>query len=243
MIRLKQFELKYRKSDRKLFNGTDMDIEAGDLVGMIGPNGAGKTSLFHVLSGCPPPNAEVRGQVKVKCPLDSRTIVLQNAWLPTLLTVGELIELVLALNLEDRPMAKEEFLESLDPINRQRLERLGDIRFGRLSTGEQQWLVVALGLFNSQSLALLDEPTSGLDPASRYLIWQSIHHQRTLGKTILVSSHLIDEISEQVDYFYLLKEGGVERFENAKDFRETYAAETSDQAFVKAFHPSLLGKK
>jgi ABC-2 type transport system ATP-binding protein len=241
MISLKQFELKYRESERILFNGTCMDIGAGDLVGIIGPNGAGKTSLFHVLAGCPPPKAEIRGSVKVNCPLDSRTIVLQNAWLPTLLTVWELIELVLALNLEHKATAKEEFFESLDEINLERLDRLGDVRFGRLSTGEQQWLVVALGLFNSQSLALLDEPTSGLDPASRYLIWQSIHHQRTLGKTILVSSHLIDEISEQVDYFYLLKEGGVERFDDASHFRKTYAAQTSDQAFVKAFHRGLLG--
>lgn len=98
-----------------------------------------------------------------------------------------------------------------------------------------------MGLFNSQSLALLDEPTSGLDPASRYLVWQAIHHQRTLGKTILVSSHLIDEISEQVDYFFLLKEGGVERFGSSGEFRLKYAAQTSDQAFVQAFHPHLLG--
>src|SRR5690606_17352205 len=104
------------------------------------------------------------------------------------------------------------YLESLSPRARRRFDIIRHRRFGSLSTGERQWFTVSIGLHYTPKLCLLDEPTSGLDPEIRYLLWESIETSRRKGCTILIASHLIDEIADRADAFYLLHERQLHHF-------------------------------
>ncbi|MCY1359215.1 daunorubicin resistance ABC transporter, ATP-binding protein [compost metagenome] len=81
---------------------------------------------------------------------------------------------------------------------------------------------------------LLDEPTAGVDVQYRHLIWGLIKDARARGRSIVVSSHLLDEIASNVDYFYFIQKGSAERFQSMKDFLDSYESNSPDEAFIKA---------
>lgn len=235
MVSLQLHELRYPGAPDTLFEQARLHVPQGGMMGLIGPNGAGKTTLFHqVMENQLLPCS---GEIQVDCPPAQRQMVLQHAWLPWLLTPRELLRLFLNLN-EKNPKTKACHFEAfIGGSGRDRFQRLKNRRYGKLSSGERQWFSVALGLFLGGSLVLLDEPTSGLDPESRFLVWESISQANNEGKTILVSSHLIDEIAEKVQGFYLIHQKQFRFFENREAFIQKFGGRNSDEAFVNAFNP------
>jgi ABC-2 type transport system ATP-binding protein len=115
-----------------------------------------------------------------------------------------------------------------------RWREIADRRFGRCSGGERAWLLCALMLFLDRELYLLDEPTVGVDPEFRALIWNRIRLRAREGKTILVSSHLLDEIGQNVDRLILLLAGQVRTFDDVDSFKRFYGKTTADEAFQAA---------
>jgi ABC-2 type transport system ATP-binding protein len=180
-----------RYGDVKAVDGIDFDVMAGEVFGLLGPNGAGKTTTVEILEGLRSPDggqATVLG-VDVANGADSLKprigVSLQTASLYPKLTVVEVIDLFRSFYARPRPT--EELINALE---------LGERRNAQtreLSGGQRQRLAVALALVNDPELIFLDEPTTGLDPAARRSLWDLIRSLKAAGRTILLTTHYMDE--------------------------------------------------
>ena len=175
----------------------DLHVRSGEVFALLGPNGAGKTTAVEILEGH---RSRTAGQVSVlgfdpglsQRALKQRIgIVLQETGVDPYLTVEETIDLYRGYYPHPRPLA--EILE---------LVGLGDQRSSRvirLSGGQQRRLDVAIGLSGDPDLIFLDEPTTGFDPAARHGAWQMIEGLQSLGKTVFLTTHYMDEAERLAD--------------------------------------------
>ena len=184
-------DLRKRYGDVNAVDGVTFHVRKGEVFGLLGPNGAGKTTTVEILEGLRAPDA---GEVRVLGLDVSRDagalkerigLALQTAALYPRLTVRELLELFASFYQRARPVS--ELLELLD---------LGEKRNAQtkvLSGGQRQRLSVALALINEPELVFLDEPTTGLDPAARRALWDIIEAQKRDGRTVLLTTHYLEE--------------------------------------------------
>jgi ABC-2 type transport system ATP-binding protein len=188
-------------------DGVDLEVRRGEVLALLGPNGAGKTTLVEILEGH---RAADAGEVRVlgfdparreRAFRDRIGIVLQEAALDSLLTVREAIELYGAAYPSPRPAAEVAELVGLG-------DRL-DARAGTLSGGQRRRLDLAVGIGGDPELVFLDEPTTGFDPAARRQSWDLIRGLRALGKTILLTTHYMEEAQQLADRVVLLSGGRV----------------------------------
>ena len=203
-----------RYGDTHAVDGVSFDVAAGSVFGLLGPNGAGKTTTVEVLEGLRAPDSgEVRvlGIDAVRHPDDLKArigVSLQTAALYPKLTVVEVLDLFRGFYPRGRP--SDALIELMD---------LGEKRTTRtqnLSGGQRQRLSVALALVNDPELAFLDEPTTGMDPAARRALWDIILTLKAGGKTVLLTTHYLEEaevLCDRVaimDHGRILEEGTVE---------------------------------
>jgi ABC-2 type transport system ATP-binding protein len=185
---------------RRVVDGLDLEVGAGEVVGLIGANGAGKTTTVECLEGLRRPDAgflRVLGVDPVIDPL--RGLVgsqLQSAGLPDRLRVGEAARLFGGRD-------GEELLERFGLSERRRSA------FASLSGGERQRLFLVLALVNEPRLVILDELTQGLDPAARRSVWSAIDQLRTSGTTVLLVTHELDEAEQLCDRVVAMRAGRV----------------------------------
>ena len=188
-------------------DGVDLEVRRGEVLALLGPNGAGKTTLVEILEGHRSADA---GEVRVlgfdparreRAFRERIGIVLQEAALDSLLTVREAIELYGAAYPTPRPADEVAGLVGLG-------DRL-DARAGTLSGGQRRRLDLAVGIGGDPELVFLDEPTTGFDPAARRQSWELIRGLRTLGKTILLTTHYMEEAQQLADRVVLLAGGRV----------------------------------
>jgi ABC-2 type transport system ATP-binding protein len=186
-------------------DGVDLDVHRGEVLALLGPNGAGKTTLVEILEGHRTADA---GAVKVFGFDPARRerafrqrigIVLQDAALETRLTVRETLELYAAAYPSPRPAAEVAELVGLS-------DRL-DARNETLSGGQRRRLDLAVGICGDPELVFLDEPTTGFDPAARRQSWQLIRDLRSLGKTILLTTHYMEEAQQLADRVVVISGG------------------------------------
>ena len=183
------------------------EVNQGEIFGLIGPNGAGKTTTMECVEGLRRPD---RGRIAVLS-LDPRRearalqqrvgIQLQQAQLQKRITVAEAVDLWASL-----------YRRHVDPIAL--LERLGlvDKRrawFMTLSGGQKQRLFIALALIHDPDVVLLDELTTGLDPQARLAIWEMVRAIRERGKTVLLTTHLMEEAQRLCDRVAIIDRGRV----------------------------------
>jgi ABC-2 type transport system ATP-binding protein len=187
--------------------GIDLEVHAGEVFAFLGPNGAGKTSTVEILEGYRRPTA---GEVDVlgadPAAGDERWrarigVVLQSGEIEPLLTVHELLELYAGYYAAPRPID--------DTITQVGLDDARDRRAGKLSGGQQRRLHVALALIGDPELLFLDEPTTGFDPAARRGAWDVIAGLRTLGKTVFLTTHYIEEAEVLADRVAIIKAGRI----------------------------------
>lgn len=228
MIRLTGVTFTYRNATAPTLSGLDAALENGRIHGLIGANGAGKSTLFGLLMGLSRPTA---GRVEVDAPADRRVLVPQTVTAPWSLKAAEVRDLILALNGTFSGEARDRFMAGMTGEERQRFERIAGRRFGQLSNGERAWLLCALILFRDSDLYLLDEPTVGIDPEFRHLVWSRINARVAEGRTIVVSSHVLEEIGARVDDLFLLANGRLQRFESLEQMVATYGGRTVDETF------------
>ena len=187
--------------------GIDLTIAQGEIFALLGPNGAGKTTVVEILEGY---RARNGGQVDVlgvdpqRATRDWRArigVVLQTSRMEPELKVWE----TLALFAGYYPDALSVDL-ALELVG---LSRERDRRVGRLSGGQQRRLDVGLALVGNPELLFLDEPTTGFDPAARRQFWQVTRGLRDLGKTVLLTTHYMDEARNLADRVAILTRGRV----------------------------------
>jgi ABC-2 type transport system ATP-binding protein len=196
-----------RYGDAVALKGVDLRIEGAGIFGLLGPNGAGKTTLAEILEGLRlPTSGEVRvaGMDPAADPHGLRErmgVQLQSTSLPSDLQVGEVVRLFRSFY--PRTLAAPELLERV---------RLGDrsrVRVRDLSGGERQRLALALAMVHDPEILVLDEPTSGLDPEARRAIHEILRELRARGRTVLVTSHYLDEIEALADRVMILRRGAL----------------------------------
>ena len=188
----------------KAVNGIDLDLPTGICFGLLGPNGAGKTTTIEILEGI---NKATSGEILYKGrPLDNQFrneagIMFQSTALQDYITVRETLEMFSKLypkraNVENL-ITRCNLTEYLEQDNRQ------------LSGGQRQRLLLAIALVNDPDIIFLDEPTTGLDPQARRNFWDLINDIKSEGKTIVLTTHYMDEAYNLCDEIAIMDHGKI----------------------------------
>ena len=194
-----------RYGHHEAVRGIDFEVQGGEVFGFLGPNGAGKTTTIEILEGY---RSRTGGDVRVlgvdpehagASWRDRIGLVLQEFELDGRLTARETVTLFAGLFTAPRPV--EETI---------RLVGLGaqaDARVASLSGGQRRRVDVAVGIVGDPELVFLDEPTTGFDPAARREAWNMIDGLRSLGKTIFLTTHYMDEAQHLADRVAIINAG------------------------------------
>jgi ABC-2 type transport system ATP-binding protein len=189
--------------------GVDFDIEEGEVFGLLGPNGAGKTTTVEILEGYrrrdggevtvlghdpQSPGADFRQRIGV---------VLQQSELWPSLTVGETHRLFAGYY--ERPRDIDEVIDLVG------LRDKVSARVKTLSGGQKRRLDLGVALVGDPELVFMDEPTTGFDPAARRAAWEMIRSLRSLGKTVLLTTHYLDEAEQLADRVAVMRDGRIVR--------------------------------
>ena len=194
--------------NRLVVDGLDLDVPAGEIVGLIGANGAGKTTTVECIQGLRKPDAgmlRVLGYDPVTQAEELRPLIgsqLQDSALPDRLRVAEAVEL---FGTARARQARDggELLERFGLAERRRSA------FGSLSGGERQRLFLVLALLNRPRLVILDELTQGLDPAARRNVWAAVRQLHDEGTTVLLVTHEMDEAEALCGRVVVMRAGRV----------------------------------
>jgi ABC-2 type transport system ATP-binding protein len=187
--------------------GLDLAVETGECFGLLGPNGAGKTTTIEILEGLLQPTSgdvEVLGLCWGKHDHEIKErigISLQETKLSEKLTVVETLTLFRSFY--------QTGLEPTEAVRRVSLEDKTNARVGKLSGGQKQRLAVACALVGDPELLFLDEPTTGLDPQARRQVWDIIRDFRSQGRTVLLTTHYMDEAERLCDRVAIVDHGKV----------------------------------
>jgi ABC-2 type transport system ATP-binding protein len=202
-------DLRKSYGSHEALRGISFEIAAGEVFGLLGPNGAGKTTTVEILEGY---RARDGGEVEVLGfdPAQSTRafrerigVVLQQSQLWPTLTVAETHKMFAGYY--ERPRDIDEVIDVVG------LQGKRDARVKTLSGGQKRRLDLGVALVGDPDLVFLDEPTTGFDPAARRAAWDMIRALRSLGKTILLTTHYLDEAEQLADRVAVLREGRILR--------------------------------
>jgi ABC-2 type transport system ATP-binding protein len=200
-------DLRKTYGEVKAVDGVSFEMSRGEIFGLLGPNGAGKTTTIEMLEGLNKPDsgsATVLGIDVTRNPdrLKERIgVQLQTAALYPELKVTELIDLFASFYQRRRPTA--ELVRELG------LDERENALTKDLSGGQRQRLSIALALVNDPELIFLDEPTTGLDPQGRRSLWEHIEELRRQGRTILLTTHYMEEAEQLCDRVAIMDHGKI----------------------------------
>jgi ABC-2 type transport system ATP-binding protein len=192
---------------REVLHGISFAVEIGEVFALLGPNGAGKTTTVEILEGYRERDGgdvRVLGEDPERAGSSFRArigIVLQSSAVYHLLTVREILELFAGYY--PSPRHPDEVIELVG------LRGGRDARVRTLSGGQLRRLDLALALVGNPELIFLDEPTTGFDPAARRQAWETIRGLRALGKSILLTTHYMEEAQRLADRLAILREGAI----------------------------------
>ena len=187
--------------------GIDFTVEEGEIVAVLGPNGAGKTTTVEILEGYRPRDSgevSVLGFDPAEGGIEMRErigIVLQECGINPYLSVAEVLAQTAQYYPHPRDVGEVIGLVGLE-------EKAGN-RVKTLSGGQQRRLDVALGLIGDPELLFLDEPTTGFDPSARRQAWDVVRNLGELGKTVLLTTHYMDEAQELADRVIVIVAGEI----------------------------------
>jgi ABC-2 type transport system ATP-binding protein len=199
--------LRKRYGELEAVAGVDFEVHAGEVFGLLGPNGAGKTTTVEILEGY---RRRDGGEVTVLGHDPSRPgrdfrerigVVLQQSELWPQLTVREIHRIFAGYY--ERPRDVDEVIELVG------LDEKREARVKSLSGGQKRRLDLGVALIGDPDLVFLDEPTTGFDPAARRNAWQMIRSLRELGKTVLLTTHYLDEAQQLADRVAVLRGGRI----------------------------------
>ncbi|MGI9372925.1 MAG: ABC transporter ATP-binding protein [Hyphomicrobiales bacterium] len=192
---------------RQALRNLSFDVGSGETYALLGPNGAGKTTVIEILEGYRKRDSGAISVLNFDPQSGGRAfrerigIVLQSTALENDITVGETIDAYRHIYRE--PLSKDKLLGLVE------LAPLLNHRVNHLSGGQQRRLEIALGLVGNPDLLFLDEPTTGLDPDARRNIWKLVLELNQMGKTILLSSHYMEEVETLAHRLAVLVDGEI----------------------------------
>ncbi|MBE0448714.1 MAG: ABC transporter ATP-binding protein [Actinobacteria bacterium] len=216
-------ELRKSYGDTVAVDGASFEVFEGEIFGMVGPNGAGKTTIIECLEGLRLPDS---GRIRVlgldpskdRYELCERIgVQLQSAALPERIKVGEALELFASF-----------YRRSVDW--RLLLERMGmgeksGAFVSELSGGQRQRVFIALALVNDPDLVFMDELTTGLDPQSRRSMWDMVRDVRERGKTVVLTTHFMEEAERLCDRVAVVDQGRVVALDTVGNLISSLGAE------------------
>ncbi len=204
--------------------GVSFTVEEGEVFGLLGPNGAGKTTAVEILEGMRTPD---RGSARV-CGLDPQRsgerfkdnigAVLQSTSLPDKLRVKEALELFAQFY--------SRRADTTELLRRFQLEEKRNAFYGQLSGGQKQRLALAMALVNDPQVVFLDEPTAGLDPQVRREIYDIIEELRRSKRTLLLTTHYIEEAERLCDRVAIVDHGRVIAMGTPRELKHASAGTT-----------------
>jgi ABC-2 type transport system ATP-binding protein len=202
-------DLRKSYGPHEALRGISFEIAEGEVFGLLGPNGAGKTTTVEILEGY---RARDDGEVEVlgfdpahstRAFRERIGVVLQQSQLWPTLTVAETHKMFAGYY--ERPRDIDEVIDVVG------LQGKRNARVKTLSGGQKRRLDLGVALVGDPDLVFLDEPTTGFDPAARRAAWDMIRSLRSLGKTILLTTHYLDEAEQLADRVAVLREGRIVR--------------------------------
>jgi ABC-2 type transport system ATP-binding protein len=200
-------ELKKYYGDIKAVDGVTLEVEEKEIFGILGPNGAGKTTTLEMVETLREPDSgkiEVMGLDARRNPRAVKEIIgvqLQTTVFFDELTVRETIDLFGAFY--PRTLPVDELVALAE------LQEKADARVNSLSGGQHKRLSIALALVNDPDIIFLDEPTTGLDPQARRRIWEMVEHLREQDKTVVITTHYIEEAEYLCDRVAVMDHGHI----------------------------------
>ena len=200
-------DLRKAYGQREVLHGLSFTVETGEVFALLGPNGAGKTTTVEILEGYrrrDGGDVRVLGEDPERGGRDFKArigIVLQSSAVYQILSVREIVALFAGYYPRPRPAA-----EVIELVG---LAEKRDARVRTLSGGQLRRLDLALALVGDPELVFLDEPTTGFDPAARRQAWETIRDLRSLGKSILLTTHYMEEAQRLADRVAILRGGEI----------------------------------
>jgi ABC-2 type transport system ATP-binding protein len=216
-------QLRKAYSDVVAVDSVDLDVEVGECFGLLGPNGAGKTTTIEICEGLlEPDSGEVvvlgrrwdRGARELR---ERLGIQLQETQLSEKITVEETLRLFRSFFRRGRSVG--------ELITLVQLEEKRKSRVGGLSGGQKQRLAVACALAGDPELLFLDEPTTGLDPQARRQLWELIERFRATGRTIVLTTHYMEEAERLCDRVAIMDHGRILALGTPKALIDSLGAE------------------
>lgn len=221
--------------DKTAVDHIDFSLKKGQCFGLLGPNGAGKTTTIEILEGVLEQDEGdilFHGKPRGKSYRQSIGIQFQNTSLQDRLNVREVLQLFSRLYHDPRPID-----ELLDVCA---LAEFIDQDVKHLSGGQRQRLLLAIALINDPDILFLDEPTTGLDPQARMNFWALIERIKASGKTVLLTTHYMDEAHYLCDEIGILDQGKLIALDTPKALLDRYIPGT--YLSVSESYQSLLAK-
>jgi len=221
--------------DVTAIDGLSLEIEKGELFGLLGPNGAGKTTAIKVLCGLLEPTSgsayvggyDVRKETtKVKkligvCPQDTATY--------PFLSGRENVELFGNLH----TMSKEKLKKNTDELlEKMSLSEDANRRLGKYSGGMKRRINLIMALVHDPEIAFLDEPTVAMDPQSRHAVWDFIRELKKRGKTIILTTHYMEEAEEICDRVGIIDHGKLIALGTPKQLKDKFKAKDLEEVFI-----------
>ena len=226
------------RKGKKILEDVTLDVESGSVMGLLGPNGAGKTTLIRLVAGLARPDAgtiHVCGEDAAKRSVRFRRLiglVPQENTLESELTVGEsLLAYARLYGIND---AKEMVHQTAE---RYHLSDFLDKRPEEISGGMKRRAVIARAAMTDPAVLLLDEPSAGLDPDLRQEVWALIRKLRDAGKTLLLTTHYMEEAERLCGRIAFLRAGRLRALDTAEGIRAAAGdAKDLEQAFLRLSH-------
>lgn len=216
VIEVRDLVKKY--GDFTAVNGISFSIEEGEIFGILGPNGAGKTTTLEMMEGLKKPTS---GSITLDgLDVEKETdavkarigVQLQSSTFFEALTLVELLDIFAAM------YGRE--VDAMKLLDEVQLTEKAQNEAKELSGGQRQRLSIAIGLVNDPRVLFLDEPTTGLDPQARRNLWDLIKQIQKSGKTVIITTHYMDEAEVLCDRIAIMDQGEIKTLETPKKLIE-----------------------
>lgn len=227
----------------RALNCIDFEILQGECFGFLGPNGAGKTTAMGIIYCFMPPTA---GEIKVfgmdvtehPGEIKSRIGVMpqDNNLDPDLSVFENMIVYARYFDIPKRESSKRAW-ELFDFVE---LREKASVNIKDLSGGMKRRLLLARSLINNPELLILDEPTTGLDPHSRHAVWEQLHHLKSKGMTLLLTTHYMEEAEKLCDRVSIMDSGRMITTDTTENLMSTHGGNLED-VYLKLTGKSLEG--